>query len=285
MLFAKELARALPLGRDGVVSPFGVFEGRIDLRGLSLPRGIIVRKANLENVDLSNCSLNGAWIESSSFSNVLFNETSLKEVADHGNIFINCDFIGTDFRQAALGYRGSRYNGVKFIECDFRKAAFIRAEFNDTEFVECRLEGVDFNASSFVSCNFRGIIKEVWFRGGYGLPHLEEQFGVARKNEMKNVSFLHATLDGVTFSDNCELSSITLPHDSTCIRVQDWPQRLIRILDQFESNVDEVSREVVLFSKAHMIHAEKQPVYILSKQDLIKEYGVEAANIILKSLN
>lgn len=282
--FIKELTHTLPSGTEITVSPFGLFEGRIDLRGLQLPREIRIRNLRIHNADLSNSSLSGSWIESSSFSDVLFNDASLKDIADHGNSFTNCDFIGSDLRQAALGYRGSQYNNVRFTETDFRKAVFIRPEFNNIDFTECRLDGIDFNASSFSECNFRGPVKEVWFRGNYAFSHQEEQFGPARKNKMKNVSFFHANLDGVTFSNHCDLSSVILPQDSSCIKYENWPKQLIRLINDFEYKTDDASKEVMIFAKAHLIHAETQQAYILSKHDLINDYGAAAASIILEKL-
>jgi hypothetical protein len=243
-----------------------------------------MRRVKMHGVDLSASTLSGAWIEACSFENVTFNDVAAVKVADHGNRFVECAFVGTSLKEAAIGYRGSQFVRSTFVEADFRRAVFIRPEVDDVTFVDCRFEGTDLNGASFFRCTFRGEVKETWFRGGFALPGDKDQFGNPRPNKMENVSFENARLFGVTFSDGCELSTVALPSDGSCFRFDRWKLRLEKLLEFAATCPAEERKEIEIFCRAHLVHAPWQDAYILSREDLRADYGDRVAGVIVEAL-
>jgi len=282
--FLKQLLRDVAHGCEIKSSPFGLHDGRVDLRGLVIPAKTSMRRVKMHNVDLGAATLSGTWIEACSFENVAFDDVAAIKVADHGNRFIECAFVGTNLKEAALGYRGSQFVRSTFVEADFRRAVFIRPEMDDVTFVDCRFEGVDLNATSFRRCTFRGEVKEAWFRGGFALPSDKDQFGAPRPNKMEDVSFENARLFGVTFSDGCELATVALPSDGSCFRFDRWKVRLEKLLEFATTRPAAERKEIEIFCRAHLVHAPWQDTYILSMEDLSSDYGDEVARVIVDSL-
>jgi fluoroquinolone resistance protein len=268
-------------GFDVVESPFGTMAstGLLDLRYLSLSDQTELRKIVFRNADLSVVQFNGAWIERCTFENIRSDGGAWKNVAEHGNTFMDCTFIKTDFRDAILGYKGSQFHRCKFADANFQRSQFIRPEFNDCVFKDCHFGNVDFNASSFERCEFSGEVRSVWFRGGFALPSQSERFGTPRPNRMLNVSFAHATLVDVTFSNHCDLSSVVPPSDSDHRLFRDWKSCLLKLQSTVQSWPNDERMAGELFCKTHLTHAQAQESYILSFIDLMEVYGTVAPKI------
>jgi len=262
-------------------SPFGsvASSGLLDLRGLSFPDQAELRKIVFRNADISGAQFNGAWIERCTFENVRSDEAAWKNVAEHGSTFAECMFNKTNFRDAILGYKGSHFRRCRFTNANFQKAQFIRPEFDDCIFKDCRFANVDFSASSFEQCEFFGEVRGVWFRGGFALPSQRERFGTPRPNRMLNVSFARATLIDVTFSNNCDLSSVVPPTDSDHRLVFEWKDCLLKLQAAVQSWPTDEKIAGELFCKTHLTHAETQDSYIVSFIDLIEVYGTVAPKL------
>ncbi|MDF3059386.1 MAG: hypothetical protein K0R17_3601 [Rariglobus sp.] len=282
--FIKELMHEIPRGYEVNSSPFGLYGDHIDLRGLVLSPNVTMRRVQMKKVDLTGASFNKAWLEACYFEEVFFNDISAMGIADHGNRFVGCSFVGANLKEAALGYRGSKFQRTTFVEADFRRTVFIRPEFDWVTFSDCRLEGADFNASSFSQCAFSGNVKDVWFRGGFALPGDVDQFGSPRVNKMTGVSFERARLSGVTFSDGCDVSTITLPGDGSCIRLDRWRFRLEKLLEFAATRSREERKEIEIFCRSYLVHAPFQDEYIISTRDVYADYGEVVAPIILEGL-
>jgi hypothetical protein len=239
---------------------------------------------HLRDYDFSGARFDSGWVENCVFENVRFDAADLSGLADHGNRFQQCVFDRTKFRVAVLGYKGTEYEGCRFSNADFSRTAFIRPEFNDCQFVNCKLRGVDFNASSFVDCTFEGLLQDVWFRGGYGFPGDPDEFGPARPNEMRNVSFANAELRDLHFSNHCDLSSVMLPLVGNYRRYSSWRTRLERVRELSKDWPSSDRAEAEAFVNSHMVHAQHQDSYLLNDEDLQGEVGVELGNRVLAAL-
>ncbi|MEY4484567.1 MAG: hypothetical protein RL693_2019, partial [Verrucomicrobiota bacterium] len=216
----KEFVDSLTLaGRSGngfsvLESPFGATpQGVLDLRGLRLHEKAELRRVNFAAADFGAASLKGIWLERCVFNDSVFDGASFQKVAEHGNMFTNCSFRKVSFREAAIGYKGSRFDHCTFEGVDFTRTIFVRPEFDDCAFYRCKLDGSDLNASSFDRCRFVGVLKEIWFRGGFAYPNDIKRYGQSRPNRMSEVSFENAALHDVTFSNQCDLSSVHIPAD------------------------------------------------------------------------
>ena len=262
-------------------SPFGLIapSGLLDLRGLPLPDRTELRKVLFQDADLSAAQFDKAWIERCTFKNIRADETRWNNVAEHGSTFMDCTFSRANFRDAIMGYKGSQFDRCKFTDASLQRTQFIRPEFNDCIFKDCRYQNTDFNASSFERCEFSGEVRSVWFRGGFALPSLREEFGTSRPNKMLNVSFAHATLIDVTFSNNCDLSTIIPPVDSDHRLVSDWKNCLLMLQTTIQHWPTEEKMAGEIFCQTHLTHAQTQKSYIVSFLDLMEVYGAAAPKI------
>jgi len=268
-------------------SPFGRLDSDlIDFRGYPAHR-ILVKDVTLKDIDLSYADFSYSWMETNRFDNCFFEKTDFSNTSDHGNIFRRCVFVNCNFKMSGIGDRGSGYQNCIFNKCNFQRAVFIRAEFVNTDFINCRLKGIDFNASSFENCKFVGLLDDVWFRGTFPSKLDIEDFGQPKINKMLNVSFENADLRDLTFSDGCDLSTVTLKNNGKYFRYDRWLKRLQFLGKEIAYWEDERLRnEAARFVKVSLVHAQKQDWKILSLDDLERSYGgVEVAHKIIEILN
>lgn len=270
---------------SGSSSPFGLSGLLADLRGIALPDYLNIKNCTFENVDLSGAFIRGSRVERCTFQNVKFDKADLRGMTDHGNDFEGCTFASTSFQRAILGYDGTPYRNCVFEKSSFRGASLIRAEFDDCKFVNAKLKGVDFDASSFVNSSFAGKVEDVWFRGHFALPDDVADFGFPRRNEMENVSFADASLWRITFSNDCDLSSVIMPSTGEYRRYCDWKRRLAGLEQRIPELPAKDKEEVKIFAKAHLVHAKKQDWFILNCQEVIEEYGEQLGKWIVDGLD
>jgi fluoroquinolone resistance protein len=216
---------------------------------------------------------------------VIFENVDFKEMSERGNLFHKVNFSNCKFNKAGIGYEGSQYQQCLIEKSSFTKTVFIRGEFVNTQFVLCKLKGVDFNASSFEDCSFVGKLEDVWFRGGYAYVSDDENFGKAKKNQMRNVSFSDAILEGVNFSNGCDLSTIHLPITSNYILFNNWKIRLEHLKEVIKKWSISHRKEAEIFSSSYLVHAKTQDWFIVNIEELQRDFGVDVANIIIIELN
>lgn len=278
------------LGRSGngfnvSESPFGIVkDGRLDLRGLRFSEKIELRRVAFMPADFGGASLKGIWLERCAFNQSTFEGSSLRKIAEHGNAFTKCSFLKTSFQEAAIGYKGSRFESCTFDRVDFSRAIFIRPEFDDCAFYHCKFGGSDFNGSSFERCRFVGELRRVWFRGGFAHPNDLSRFGLPRPNHMIEVSFESATLHDVTFSNNCDLSSVRLPNNGRYALVTKWPQKLLNLQAESTDWPTNDRKIASTFAETNLVHARTQNWFILNRDELEGEFGDEMASRIWQSI-
>lgn len=266
-------------------SPFGTTEGGLlDLRGLEVPSRTQLRRVVFSPADFSGSNWGRVWLERSSFEDSVFDSSRLLSASDHGNSFSKCRFLRASFRDAKVGYLGSRYRECVFDRTDFRGAGFIRPEYDSCTFSDCRLDGVDFNGASFEFCSFSGLLTNVWFRGGFWSSYCLQEFGQPRKNRMQGVSFERACLRGATFSDGCSLETVIPPSDNRHLLVTHWLSRLLRLEAEVQSWPQPSRAQGDLFVKVSITHARNQDQFILNRDDIVSIFGAEAAELIWSSL-
>ncbi len=283
--------RLMSVGRSGngfnvSESPFGVTaNGQLDLRGLCLPERAELRMVNFMPADFGAASWKGIWLERCTFSESNFEKGSFQKVSEHRNTFTGCNFLKGSFREAAIGYKGSRYTNCTFDGADFRRAVFIRPEFDSCSFYHCKFDGCDLNGSSFERCRFVGTLREVWFRGGFAHPNDLSRYGQPRTNRMVEVSFESAALRNVTFSNHCDLSSVRLPSDGHYSLIAEWPRKLLNLQDQSAEWPDNQKKSASAFAATNLVHARTQDWFILNRDDLESEFGNELASLIWQTIS
>ena len=265
-------------------SPFDRTEdGRTDFRGIDL-RNLEINGILTENADFSFSKFNSSWIKGSRFKGVKFENCDFSEISDFENEYTDVEFSKSKFHRAALGYKGSSFTQCRFDYTAFSQAVFIRGEFDHCIFSNCKLKGCDFNASSFESCKFIGKLDSVWFRGGFALGSDELHFGKPKKNRMKNVSFEDAELVGVTFSNNCDLSTIKLPEQGIYHLFDHWNERLHWVRSSIDKWPKDQRDKVDLFVYVHSVHSKTQDWYLLNEEEIQHEYGQTVGKSIIDCL-
>lgn len=277
------------LGKGGLLtddlSPFEKSNGvLLDFRGIEL-NNLAIKNCRFENIDFSFSSFKSSWIENSSFKNCYFKDADFTKISDQGNKFEECIFFNCKFNNSGLGYKGSAFVECIFENTNFQKAVFIRAEFERCSFINSKIKGIDFNASSFEECIFEGILDDVWFRGGFPLQSDNQYFGFPKKNIMKKVSFEKAELKNLTFSDDCDLSSVCLGDNPEVFKYSNWYRRLQLLAKEIISWDSECGKQGEIFVKTHLVHAKNQDWYILNLKELEQIYGLETASKIIDGLN
>jgi uncharacterized protein YjbI with pentapeptide repeats len=260
-------------------------DGRQDYRGISYPHGYQLIGKTFVSTDLGKAGFGeNLWLQDCFFDHCSFERADCSNMAEQGNTFADCTFDRTEFRGAGLGYRGSRYRSCLFKRCDFSRASFIRAEFDDCQFIDCKLNGMDFGASSFVRCEFRGRLVSVWFRGDFPLASYRESFGIPRPNTMADVSFEHAELVDVVFTNGCPLDKVKIPRGDNYLLVDDLQKKLTALQSKAPTFGGRIEREIGLFARVHLVHAKYQTQSLLNLDDIVRDYGMEAAEVIWAEL-
>ncbi len=266
-------------------SPFGLTEGGLlDFRGLRVGEKAQLRRVVFGPTDFGAALFKGVWLERCTFYNSKFDGTGFQKMSEHGNEFVDCSILKSSFREAALGYRGSRFLKCTFDCVDFSRAIFARPEFDGCAFYHCKLDGCDLNGSSFDHCRFVGSLRNVWFRGGFAHPNDVVEYGQPRVNQMVEVSFESACLRDVTFSNGCDLSSVKPPTDGHHALIAQWPEKLRNLQDRSKNWPAAASKAANAFATSNLVHARTQAWYILNRDDLEGEFGSVVASLIWESL-
>lgn len=278
--------RLVSMGRSGngfsvSESPFGVIENELlDLRGLRFAEKAELRRVSFSPADFGAASWKGVWLERCTFNKAKFDGSGFQKIAEHGNEFIDCTFLKSSFREAAIGYKGSRFETCTFDSADFSRAVFVRPEFDGCAFYRCKFDGCDLNGSSFERCRFVGTLRGVWFRGGFAHPNDVSQYGQPRVNRMVEVSFESACLRDVTFSNTCDLASVKPPADGHHELIAQWPEKLRDLQEQAQNWPAAVSKAATAIAATNLVHARTQDWFILNRDDLEDEFGGEIADFI-----
>ncbi len=264
------------------LAPFEKIDNRADFRGWSAGALRGIKGAELVCMDFSYCDLSGVRMTGCSIKDVEFVKSKFKDFVDERNRYEGCYFQGTSFRGSHFGVRRTEFTHCRFERCDFSKLRFGAVEFNQCVFDTCSLKGVDFGASSFAEVDFIGKLEDVWFRGRD--PFLEFTEGPdaqPRTNEMANVSFAQAELWDLTFSDNCPLSTVTLPGDGEHYLFDRWQERLqaaLRTIEAWDNS------RATSYVAAFLPHAKSQSAYILNRNEAIADLGDEVGRKVFATL-
>ncbi|HRF82549.1 MAG TPA: pentapeptide repeat-containing protein, partial [Flavobacteriales bacterium] len=238
----KEFAdHLLKWGRSGnglVISesPFGMTEdGLLDFRGLQFGQRVELLRVEFKAADFSKAQFKDARIGLSTFTDSLWEKSDFRGLVESGSKYIRCRFTNCAINGSFIGYKGTHFDTCFFKGCNFKRTSFIRPEFDDCIFDNNNFNGCDFFGSSFERCEFNGVLKDVRLRGGFPLPDFESKYGKSRPNKMLNVSFKNADLIEMTYSDRCDLSTVTVPIVGDYALLEHWPERLLRLEQIAES--------------------------------------------------
>ncbi|GGH16421.1 pentapeptide repeat-containing protein [Sphingobacterium alkalisoli] len=266
------------------INTYEFVDGKLDLRGIIINERTIA-KLELQNADLTFSSFKDCWIENSLFEKCNFEKVDFSKFSDHKNIFKECYFKNCKFNYASLGDGGTSFSECVFEDCNFFKTIFIRPEFVGVSFKNCKINSIDFFGSSFESCCFEGNLKDIWFRGGFPLQVDYSNYGIPKRNEMKNVSFVNAELEDLTFSDNCDLSSVKIKSSDKYYKYERWKERLEFLKMEDRNWSDKEKKEAEIFANTYLVHAKNQEWHIINREDVERDHGKDIALKIINHLN
>ena len=193
-----------------------VNNGRIDLRGISLPEPLrsaryatslgvvdkvegatVIRNSKWHDLDFSGSKLKTLRLFDCELQNCSFDNCDLRDLRLWSTKIVESTFRRANLKESALGgvQNGSRnlFEGVDFTEADLSRTAYTAALFHRCTFSHTKLEKVDFQTTAFSECKFEGPLSHVLF---YRRAFNGEAFP---PNEMVDVDFRRATLRFVEF--------------------------------------------------------------------------------------
>lgn len=256
---------------------------KIDLKGIVLNHSKIYN-CTFDKVDFSISIFQSSWIENCVFKNCVFLNVDFSGISDHNNTFDHCTFTNCKFQGAALGYKGSQYKNSTFEKCNFTKTLFSRAEFSNIRFIENKLKNIDFNASSFEDCSFEGKLSDLWFRGGFANESDYNTFGFPKKNQMKNVSFADAEFQYLTFSGDCDLSTVQIKNDNKHFKFDQLDRRLNCLKAELDSFLAKDKLEVEILIKSYERFVETQKWCLISRSELDQVFESSVSQRIIELL-
>jgi hypothetical protein len=102
---------------------------------------------------------------------------------------------------------------------------------------------------------------------------------------MRKVSFADAELDSITFSNGCDLSSITLPRNGDYRRYNLWQTRLLAARVEIAGWPEPDRTEGLFFVDVQLNHAKTQDWMIVGAEELRRDYAPHACDRILALLD
>ena len=259
---AERAAAVLERLREGLpLDDLGLDEhdGRLDLRGLALPKprsvrhlvagssvfeeeaGFFeVRDARWERLDLSHAVLDSVHAAGLRASNCRFDDASMRHARFWGVRVEACSFDGASLRDAGLGgwaagRGGNRFARTSFTGADLRDVGCPAATFEDCDFSDARLDKVEFGASRFDRCRFAGSLREVIFERT-ALVNVGSDFeSIDLGNELRDCDFRDAVLLWCDFRQ-LDLRTVALPSDPELVVVDHYPCVLERVLSQIDGD-------------------------------------------------
>jgi uncharacterized protein YjbI with pentapeptide repeats len=254
-----------------------------DFTGLPLSLCQKLSDVRAARSDFAGSSWANVWLEKSRFLHCSFEAANFRGIKDHGNLFLDCEFIKSSFRHAAIGYSGTRFRRCRFDRVSFRGAVFVRPTFEECEFIDCEIAGLDFEASRFFGCRFVGSLRDVWFRASYAYGESLRRFGAPEGEPILRVDFTEAELSSVDFGGGLDLSEVRLPKRGEYFLFDRWPARLnlVRAILPTLSRTERQEAEVFL-----RIHTPTggQTQTILSRLELADMFGLPLADTLLAAL-
>lgn len=240
--------------RGRPTSPYGTFEGRVDLRGLVTEKSERVSindklariaklyefdRTKVYDVDLSSSILHDWRVVDSTFENCAFDDAKLAGFRSYSAVFKRCRFKSSVLRGATLGAHtkgrrtGSLYEDCDFSGADLRDISTEHGRFARCAFVSSQWSGTQTLSAVFEHCDFCDAeINEVYFDGrrfdSHGLAGLGE-------NKMEGCDFSTSRLEYTGFLA-IDFRNLIPPRADRYVLVGNFPSKVEIALDRLKAN-------------------------------------------------
>lgn len=223
---------------------FEIYNGKIDVRGISLPKPEEVQKIKsysiasgrflfknqvYENCDFSFSDFSYAFFEKCTFRNCLFQNTVFKNIENIGCDFVDCSFIKTNFKNSFLNTNKGKNSG-SFLGCIFEEANLTKVSLgfpiiDNCTFNNCILKETNFDGSRFSNTTFKGDFISGWFNGYSVYSTIRNSFFIDDKpekypNKMLNINFKESNLIDVQFQNKINLTKCSFPKGNKYILIK-----------------------------------------------------------------
>lgn len=272
-------------------------EGRINLRGLSMPAPAVVRKyqvagyslnqiepgahfvgAKWKDLDFTGSELKSVRFFDSELRNCVFENCQMQDFRVWSSKITETSFKGADLKKSALGgvRDGKRniYACVDFSDADLRETAYKAASFDRCTFRNSKLVKIDFQTSTFENCVFVGELRDVLFyRRGFGGDTFPP-------NEMINVDFKDAVLHDTAFR-GLRLDKVKLPRDDHHILIANPVATIERIIEILQQDNGGASKKLTAFLNIGKKWAPvDQAQNVINVDDLEEIAGFEGVSLL-----
>jgi uncharacterized protein YjbI with pentapeptide repeats len=257
-----------------------------------------IRNATIESIDFSFADISYSLFEKSAIKNCLFEETTAKELRIVACKINNCIFRKSDLSYSYLnqnmGSKSGSFVNVEFVEADLKEVIFCFPLMEYCKFINCNLNATNFDGSRMKNCKFIGKVDSPWF-SGYSLNANKSILGIFNRvdpkcypNLMENVDFSEATLIGVSFRNNINLTNCLFPKDENYILIQDIRKTFLMAKEKIALEWEAEDKRIgihmidsVYFTKAY----QSQNMTLIDKYLLLEQFGAGFADRFFKLIN
>lgn len=236
---ARKLVSQLLAGRVQTASPFGLIDGRVDLRGLQvdllsatrdpLYQRVDVSTGHWDALDLSGAGLSGMNWTGLRVTDCLLVETQLDDLRCWGIEVADCVARGASLRHAQIGAPAEEYGRSSWRRVDLQGADLRQLHGN------VLLEDIDLSRATFAHTNLGwSDLNRVRFRGTVsgliiGDLHADQRPRVwtLREVDLSEARIRELSLIGVNLGTSDV--DIRLPDDEEHWLIRDWPAFLDRV--------------------------------------------------------
>ncbi len=270
-------------------------DGRFDLRGMPAPpprrlqrfeaAGFFVEQlgdlvrfegVRLEGLDLSGAQLRSFRFFDTSITDCRFDAANCADWRLWGSDVTDSSFAGTNLAEAALGTwheeRRDTWRRVDFGGADLRGTSPSQALFEDCDFSDAKLAGVQFKQCALTRCRFAGELREVLFDG-------RELSKSPAPPPMRDVDFSAATFRDVEFR-GFDLEEVALPADPDVFLVRRYRCVAERGLAELEDDDSKAAQSL----KARLANRLRGPgtaveAHVYNRSDYLASGGEELATL------
>lgn len=279
--------------------PIEEHDGRIDLRGISVPEvttesfpdfrswqiqstkgRIEFRNVHFENIDFSHSQLTNLQFFNSVIDGCRFENADCAALGVRATDVRHTVFSGANLKDAVLGPwyqgRGNKYEFVDFSGADMRGVNSTTATYIDCDFANAKLNKIDFQSSSFIRCHFAGEVREVLFYGKTVNSKKETP------NPMEDVDFSGAKLHWVEFR-GLNLERVRFPEDEDHAIIRNYRCVLGRVLTALKADQSPYAGRLRAILELELKWlGPKQEIGILRRLDFRERWGRQGEEFALR---
>jgi uncharacterized protein YjbI with pentapeptide repeats len=235
-------------------------EGRVDLRGFSIPLAEVeqmvhtagfdlgmangtfeIRAARWTNLDFSGAKLSNLRFFDSILDNCIFDSAECRDWRLWNSSVRDSSFVKANLRDSAVGtWHDEKFNSwdnVSFAHADLRGSIFKVAHLTECDFAFSRLDSVHFSQCVLSGIRFAGALRDVLFDGR------EAPGRWPNPGPMHNVDFSGATLIDVDFR-GCRFESVDFGTAREVVVIPNFPKVARRELELIEGDESPETRQI-----------------------------------------